>query len=198
MPLPRTRVLRSPTGWFSLRRLIVMNGAVVVFSAMTGAVVAQAGSAAWAAPPASSFADGDAGRLGHDWWRIFSGNGSLAAAMVVGGALSLGAFSVVHLCWNGYILGYGLTSILHQSPEAIARLATYVPIEFLAFVLATAASQRLAALLVCASARRGPRRLAPVAAVLGTSLVLLAVAALVEADVARTLRALRTTLTEGA
>jgi hypothetical protein len=185
-----TRLPRPSTGWFSLRRLVVLNGAVVVLSATTGAIVAQVTSAAWPTPLVSSFADGDDGRLGHDWWRIFSGNGSLAAGMVAGGALSLGAFSAVHLCWNGYILGHGLTSILHVSPEVITRLATYVPIEFLAFVLATAASQRLSVLVVCASARRRPHDLASLAAALAASLALLAVAALVEADVARTLRAI--------
>lgn len=108
-------------------------------------------------------------------------------AIIVCGAVSFGLLSVVALAWNGYVLGFGLAVLWSVAPDGLSLLARYVPLEFGAFVLGSAAAHVTCLRAVRALVLSEPVTLIPAAALVVIAVVLIVAAALIEADVASAL-----------
>ena len=128
------------------------------------------------------FAEVTADRIHSDAAYILRANLRVAGGMLAG-ACTLGLFSLVGLLYNGFVLGYGTAALARGAGEALPFLASYAPVEFLAFILVVTATQHLSFGVVRCLATGEPAR--PRAA--GVSLIvagaLLVVAAVVEASV---------------
>jgi uncharacterized membrane protein SpoIIM required for sporulation len=123
---------------------------------------------------------GDHGRLLADASYILGTNLRVAGTLLLG-ACTLGLLTVGHLAWLGYSLGYRLSAIARASEGTIPLVLSYLPCEFLAFVLTASVAQGAAWMTVRCLATRERMRPAPWAALLALAILLLAVAALLEA-----------------
>ena len=121
-------------------------------------------------------------RIHSDAAYILRGNLRVAAGMLAG-ACTLGLFSLVGLLYNGFVLGYGLSALARGASETLPFLVSYVPLEFLAFILVVTGAQHLSFGVVRCLATGAPVR--PRAGVTGLAAAgaLLVVAAVVEASV---------------
>ena len=128
------------------------------------------------------FADVTGDRIQSDAAYILRGNLRVAAGMLAG-ACTLGLFSLVGLLYNGFLLGYGLSALARGAAEVLPFLASYVPLEFLGFILVVTGAQHLSFGVVRCLATGEPVR--PRAGVVGllAAGALLVVAAVVEASV---------------
>lgn len=125
-----------------------------------------------------------AGDMSHHAVQILTGNVRVVATLV-GGACTLGLFTLLELLWNAFVLGFGLSALDRGTPEAMRLVIHYVPLEFSAFVLAASAAQHLSfTVLRCLAAGETPR-FTPAMLGLVAALGLLVAAAILEADVAR-------------
>lgn len=121
-------------------------------------------------------------RIGSDAAYILRGNLRVAAGLLAGGC-TLGLFTLVGLLYNAFLLGYGLSALTRSATEVLPFLASYVPLEFLAFILVATATQHLSLGIVRSLATGEPVRLKAGAASIFVGGVLLVVAAVVEASV---------------
>lgn len=178
-----------PEGW-TLWHLVVFNAVVLGVFALAGALASSVSGAELtvaARPFASAHGIGPAGG---DAWRIFTANVHVAALMLAG-ACSLGTFTLALLSWNGYVLGFGLSSLARGAPECLPLLARYVPLEFLALTLVAAASEHLALMGLRALVGKARVELKGIGRLVMLSLALLAAGALVEAEVMRAVQGMR-------
>lgn len=127
-------------------------------------------------------ADVTGSRIHMDAAYILSVNLAVAAGLVAGGC-TLGLFSLVGLLYNAFLLGYGLSALTRSAAEVLPFLASYVPLEFLAFILVATATQHLSLGVVRCLATGEPVRIKAGAVSLIVGAVLLVVAAVVEASV---------------
>ena len=121
-------------------------------------------------------------RIHSDAAYILRGNLRVAAGMLAG-ACTLGLFSLVGLLYNGFLLGYGVSAMTRGAAEVLPFLASYVPLEFLAFILVVTAAQHLSFGVVRCLATGEPVRPRPDLVGLIAAGALLVVAAVVEASV---------------
>jgi uncharacterized membrane protein SpoIIM required for sporulation len=103
--------------------------------------------------------------------------------VIVCGAVSFGLLSVVALAWNGYVLGFGLATLWSVSPESLSLLATYVPLEFGAFVLGSTAAHVICLRVVRALVLSEPVTVIPAATLVFIACGLIVAAAVIEAHV---------------
>lgn len=114
---------------------------------------------------------------GADFYWFLVVNNSRVLLSLVAGALTLGIYTSIVLMWNGYFLGVGLASLRRVAPELLPLAAPHVSLEFTALLLgASAAWVLLGDCLGCLTYGR-PLRLCATAAVVGTGLLLLLLAA---------------------
>ena len=113
---------------------------------------------------------------------ILEGNLRVIATLLLG-ACTLGLLSVAAVAWNGFGLGVGLAVLARESPEVVYLLLRYLPFEFSAFVLASAASMSLSRWIVMVLGAIDGATLRPAASLLASSLTLIALAAVIEAGV---------------
>ncbi len=121
-------------------------------------------------------------RIRSDAAHILRGNLRVAAGLLAGGC-TLGLFTLVGLLYNAFLLGYGLSALTRGATEVVPFLASYVPLEFLAFILVATAAQHLSLGVALCLATGEPVRLKPGALSLVIGGALLVVAAVVEASV---------------
>ena len=115
---------------------------------------------------------------------ILGGNLRVVATLLAG-ACTLGLFTLLNLGWNAFVLGFGLSALARGTPAAIPLVFRYVPLEFLAFVLAAGAAEHLSfTVLRCLWAGETPR-FTSFAVALALALGMLSAAAVIEADVTR-------------
>ena len=113
---------------------------------------------------------------------ILSGNLRVVATLVAG-ACTLGLFTLLELLWISVGLGFGLSALARGTPDAIPLVIRYVPLEFLAFVLAARAAEHLSFMVLrCLASGEAPRFTA-VTVTLAVAFGMLVVAAIVEAGV---------------
>lgn len=128
------------------------------------------------------FADLTGDRIAADAAYILRGNLWVAAGMLAG-ACTLGLFSLFGLLYNGFVLGYGVSAMTRGAAETLPFLASYAPMEFLAFILVVTAAQHLSFGVVRCLAAGEPVRPRAAGVSLAAAGVLLVVAAVVEASV---------------
>jgi uncharacterized membrane protein SpoIIM required for sporulation len=110
--------------------------------------------------------------------------------ILLAGACTLGVLTMAHLAWIGFWLGYGLSAIVRGSSGTMPLVLSYLPCEFLAFILTASVAQGAAWMtLRCLAARE---RVHPGGAVmlLASAVLLLTAAAALEAWVAPAVGAL--------
>ncbi len=111
-------------------------------------------------------------------------------AMLLGGACTLGLFTLLDLLWNAFVLGFGLSALARGTPAAIPLVMRYVPLEFSAFVLAAGAAEHLSFMVLRCLAAGEPPQFRPATVALATALGMLAAAATIEARVTQLVAAL--------
>lgn len=121
-------------------------------------------------------------RIHSDAAYILRGNLRVAGGLLAGGC-TLGLFTLAGLLYNAFLLGYGLSVLSRNAADILPFLASYVPLEFLAFILVATATQHLSLGVVRCLATGEPVPLKAGAVSLGGGGVLLVVAAVVEASV---------------
>ena len=121
-------------------------------------------------------------RIHSDAAYILRGNLRVAAGLLAGGC-TLGLLTLVGLLYNAFLLGYGLSALTRSTAEVLPFLASYVPLEFLAFILVATAAQHLSLGVARCLATGEPVRPRAAAVSLVGGGVLLVVAAIVEASV---------------
>lgn len=110
-------------------------------------------------------------------------NGKVMALMMLG-TVSLGMLSALLVVWNGVHLGAGLAALFDTHPAVAWLVMRYVPIEFGALVVASAASMEMSYQVVrTIFARQSGSFTAPVMTFVGAG-VLLLLAAVIESRVA--------------
>lgn len=129
-------------------------------------------------PPAEVTGD----RIHVDAANILGINLRVAAGLLAGGC-TLGLFTLVGLLYNAFLLGYGLSALTRNAADVLPFLASYVPLEFLGFMLVATATQHLSLGVFRCLATGEPVRLKAGAVSLGGGVALLVVAAVVEASV---------------
>ncbi len=128
------------------------------------------------------FAGVTADRIHSDAAYILRANLRVAGGMLAG-ACTLGLFSLAGLLYNGFALGYGTAALARGAGHVLPFLASYAPLEFLAFLLVVTATQHLSFGVVRCLAAGEPVRPRAGIVSLATAAVLLVVAAVVEASV---------------
>lgn len=109
---------------------------------------------------------------------VMYANGKVIALMVLG-TVSLGMLSALLVAWNGVHLGAGLAALFEAQPAVAWLVMWYVPIEFGALVVASAASMEMSYQIVrTLFARRAGSFTAPVMAFVGAGVLLLIAAAI--------------------
>lgn len=122
----------------------------------------------------------DHGRLLADAAYVFTMNLRVLGTLLAG-ACTLGLLTAGQLAWLGYSLGYGLSAISRGSRGTIPLVLRYLPFEFLAFILTASVAQGAAWMTVRCLAARETVQPARAAVLLAAAILLLAVAAAVEA-----------------
>ena len=168
-----------------MTRLVAVNAVVLAASLGAGWAV---GAASAAANGGNVFqhTPGESRDALTDVTIILEGNLRVIATLLLG-ACTLGLLSVAVVAWNGFGLGVGLAALAHESPEVVYLLLRYLPLEFSAIVLASAASMSLSRWIVMVLTAMDGATLRPAAALLTSSLALIALAAVIEAGVKHTL-----------
>lgn len=174
---------RLGQSWSSL---LLLNTTLLTVSILAGAWFSPAGPQL---EPAEAVV-GDAGSARGVFAQVLATNVQVVALLMVGAA-TLGLLSASIIIWNGYQLGLGLTPLFSSEPHQACLLMRYVPIEFLALVLAAAASMKLSCEIVGALFAAGPVSLRAPALAVAAALVLLVAAAAIEAHVGLLIAALR-------
>ena len=121
--------------------------------------------------------------------RILSGNLRVVASLL-GGACTLGLFTLLELLWNAFGLGFGLSALARGTPAAIPLVLRYVPLEFSAFVLTASAAEHLSFMVLRCLATGGTPRFTSATLALATALGMLCAAAIIEARVTQLVGAL--------
>jgi hypothetical protein len=130
----------------------------------------------------SGIAERAAAPFGYNYRTILGTNLAVVGVMLLG-LCTLGAVSTITLCWNGCVLGFGLSSLFRANGAVVLWLLLYVPPEFTALALAAAASQALSIAVVRYLLYDKRPHLAPVWSLLVAAGVLLALAAAIEVHV---------------
>jgi uncharacterized membrane protein SpoIIM required for sporulation len=156
---------------------IISANSVLLMAAVAAGWVSSAWRGASVAPSVSAI---DHGRVLADAAYIFAMNLRVVGSLVAG-VCTLGLLTLAHLAWLGYSLGYGLSSLTRGTSGALILVLSYLPFEFLAFILSASAAQGTAYMIVRMLAGGQTAQPARAAAVLASALVLLAVGAGIEA-----------------
>lgn len=164
-----------------LRCLVAFNLLLIAAALIAGWIAARVADV-----PAFLSSSGIAERAAMPWIENFRtilvGNATVALIMLLG-ACTLGAVSVVTLSWNGFLLGFGLSSLVPEHCAVVLWLLSYVPLEFAALALVATASETLSvAGLRCLLYDVRPD-LRPVGSLLRIAAALLLIAAAIEASV---------------
>ena len=114
---------------------------------------------------------------GADFYWFLVVNNSRVLLSLVAGALTLGIYTSIILMWNGYFLGVGLASLRRVAPELLPLAAPHVSLEFTALLLGASAAWVLLGDCIGCLTYGGPLRLRATAAIVGTGLLLLLLAA---------------------
>jgi len=133
-------------------------------------------------PPRTAVVDEDRGRSWDDARVIAAANGRAFVALLALGFCSAGVYGWLVVGSNGYAIGYVMSSVTRESPALVPLVLAYAPLEFAAIVLGSAVGQ---ALFVAAVQRVILRRSVQMAWLIGpaaVALVLLILAALLEAE----------------
>ncbi|MDQ3170617.1 MAG: stage II sporulation protein M [Acidobacteriota bacterium] len=120
---------------FNLSLLLVAIAAGALGKALDGPALQQQHSV-W---PALRGIEGSTS----DVFYVFGANVRVVATLLFG-ACTFGLLTAVVLAWNGYALGAGIVELSLRAPEHVLVVMQYVPLEFAAFVLASAGSMSLA------------------------------------------------------
>lgn len=168
---------RHPFDW-PMRTMLLLN-AVLLAVAVTAGAWSATWQTTWApAPPARHAVPQQASVFAH----VLRANLAVAGLLVLGSA-TLGGLSAVVVVWNGVHLGAGLMVLFETEPELGWLVMWYVPIEFLALILASTASMQMGREIVSLLFTRGGVSLKAPLCVLAAALLLFLVAASIEARV---------------
>lgn len=165
----------------SLRWLIALNSGLVLAALLAGWIASTVADAP-AYLSSSGIAKQVAAPWGENFRTILAGNATVVGIMLLG-LCTLGAVSLVTLCWNGFLLGFGLSSLFRAHTAVVLWLLLYVPLEFAALALAAAASEALSIAVVSYLLHDTRPRLRPVWSVLAAAMALLVLGAAIEAHV---------------
>ena len=172
----------------SLPVLLACNAALVSFVICVGWHAANARHAR-AEVRLDQAARDTAGNIRRHVHHIVGGNLRVVATLLAGGC-TLGLFTLVHLLWNAFTLGFGLSTLARGSPEAIPLALRYVPLEFSAFVLVASATEHLSFTVLRYLAASETPRFRPATIALAIALGMLVVAAFIEARVTQLVTAI--------
>lgn len=161
-----------------LRRLVLFNLALLLCAATVGWTVSSS-RAVVAVPRALPLSETD-GRFIGDAVYVLTMNLRVVGTLLVG-ACTLGLLTVGQLVWLGFSLGHGLSALSRGPAGTIPLVMRYIPFEFLAFVLTASVAQRVAWMTVRSLAVRERVQPGGAAALLGVAILLLVLAAAVEA-----------------
>jgi hypothetical protein len=102
--------------------------------------------------------------------------------LLLAGVCTLGVFSAAQLLWHGYWLGYALSALARTAAAGTMPLVlSYLPFEFLAFVLLASVAEGAAYMIVRTLALREPARPAVAVRLFAAAVSLLAAGACMEA-----------------
>lgn len=161
-----------------LPRLVVFNTGLLV--AAIGAGWLASASRGVVTPFALLRGSGDHGRFLADAAHILTTNLRVLGSLLAG-ACTLGLLTVAQLAWLGFSLGYGLAAISRGSTGTIPLVLSYLPSEFLAFILTASVAQGAAWMTLRCLAARERVRPAGAVVLLAAAILLLVVAAALEA-----------------
>ena len=161
-----------------LTRLVAGNTGLLAAAVGAGWLLSAArGVVTPFAPPSGADAGG---AFFFDAAAILSTNLRVMAGLLAGAA-TLGVFTVAQLAWLGFSLGYGLSAISRGTSGTIPLVLSYLPSEFLAFILTASVAQGAAWMTLRSLAARERARPAGALALLAVALLLLVAAAGLEA-----------------
>ena len=159
-----------------LPELVAVNAALLAAAVAAGAYAAQAAHPA-AAPVRVPGTDDAV------FWPVIYANGKVMALMMLG-TVSLGMLSALLVVWNGLHLGAGLAALFETQPAVAWLVMRYVPIEFGALIIASAASMEMSHQVVRTLFTRRVGSFTPPVIAFGCAGVLLLIAAAIESHVA--------------
>lgn len=159
-------------------RLVALNGLLIVLSCGAGWVVASGTAVDAALIGRQDVPDQKESSLG-DARVVFAANLRVVAALLVG-ACTFGVLPILVLVWNGYVLGLGLSSLAVSAPATLPFVMMYVPLEFFAIAVASAASMDLSFRIMVSFLSTGPPLLRVPASALVAAVVMLGAAAAIE------------------
>lgn len=171
-----------------LWRLVAVNIALLAAAIVVGWLV-SASRGAVVSPRELLTGSGNEGRFLADAGYILTMNLRVIGTLLVG-ACTLGLLTLAQVAWLGYSLGYGLSALSRGGEGTIPLVLRYVPFEFLAFVLTASVAQGAVWMTIrCLTARERPKPAGTIV-LLATAILLLVVAAALEAWVKPTIGAL--------
>ena len=163
------------------QRLVAVNAAVLLVACTAGWLVGVTASG-----PATThvFEPGRAEDVDftRDVMFIVSGNLRVLLALLLG-ACTLGLLNIMVVAWNGYGLGFGLAVLSEGSPAVVQMLMRYLPVEFSAIVLASTGAMLLSRWIVGVLLVGDAPRLKSAGCLGAASLLLIVLAAIIEAGV---------------
>ena len=168
--------------------LVAVNAGLVLLTVGVGWHVSTAGNTQITVRPDRPANDTAADMRRHAL-RILGGNLRVVATLL-GGACTLGLFTLLELLWNAFGLGFGLSALARGTPAVLPLVIRYVPLEFSAFVLTASAAEHLSFMVLRCLATGGTPRFASAALTLAMALGMLVVAAIIEARVTQLVAAL--------
>lgn len=170
----------------SPKHVLVFNFTLMGVAITVGWVAAQAATAPGDLLSSKS-AIGDQADFFRDLSFILKANLSVILIALLG-TVTMGLLGGLAVVWNGYHLGFGLALVTDSTPERALALMRYLPFEFMAIAMASAAGMLLSRYVVGELFDGSPdaalSRLLPSAVRLaGGSVLLIVLAALLEVDV---------------
>jgi uncharacterized membrane protein SpoIIM required for sporulation len=168
------------TGWLQPRTrlpMLLAANAVLLAGAVTAGV--------WGAPSVGSGIQPARvpGTEAAVFVPVILANGKVLALMMLG-TVSLGLLSALLVVWNGIHLGAGLAPLFEAQPAVAWLVMRYVPIEFSALIVASAASMEMSYQVVRSLFARREGSFAPPMLAFAGAAVLLLIAAAIESQVA--------------
>ena len=161
--------------------LVAVNTGLVLFTVGIGWQVSTAGTT-----PVDVRSQGPVNDTATDMrrhtFRILGGNLQVVTSLL-GGAATLGLFTLIELLWNAFGLGFGLSTLARGTPAALPLVIRYVPLEFSAFVLAASAADHLSFMVLRCLATGETPRFTSATLTLAMALGMLVAAAIIEATV---------------
>lgn len=171
----------------SVSTLVVLNAVLVSLAVGIGCVI---GAATEDRQSTELKADTQGPPVRTRWQHashIFRGNFRVVVGMLAG-VCTLSGLTLFTLLWNGYSLGLGLVALALTTAGAIPLVLQYVLLEFFAFVLVASVAEHLTVAVLRCLAANEPVRPAAALLTLAVAILLLGVAAVIEADVTLLLR----------